>query len=56
MRKFTLVSILVLALARVVFVAFTDIELHPSYTLCGMGQGEYSQSRMLIEYEDGTSC
>jgi nitrous oxide reductase accessory protein NosL len=32
-----------------------DIHKHPSCPLCGMDRAKFSQSRMLIEYEDGTS-
>lgn len=55
MKKSILISIVVLFLASVVFAAATDIELHPSCALCGMDRAKYAQSRMLVEYEDGTS-
>lgn len=32
-----------------------DIDQHPSCIHCGMDRLEYSHSRMLIEYQDGTS-
>ena len=33
----------------------TDIEKHPSCTYCGMDREKFGRSRMLIEYDDGTS-
>lgn len=35
--------------------SLTDIEKHPSCTYCGMDREKHAQSRMLIEYDDGTS-
>ena len=32
-----------------------DIHNHPSCSLCGMDRAQFSHSRMLIEYENGTS-
>ena len=33
----------------------TDIEQHHSCTYCGMDREKFAQSRVLIEYDDGTS-
>ncbi|EKD35658.1 MAG: hypothetical protein ACD_75C01826G0004 [uncultured bacterium] len=55
MKRFTLVSILILALASIVFAAAADIEKHPTCTYCGMDRAKYAYSRILIEYDDGTS-
>jgi copper chaperone NosL len=32
-----------------------DIQKHPSCPLCGMNRHDYSHSRMLLEYDDGSS-
>ena len=33
----------------------TDLEKHPTCKYCGMDRSKYAHSRMLIEYDDGTS-
>lgn len=55
MKKLILVSIFVLALVSIVFASGADIEKHPSCTYCGMDRAKYSHSRVMIEYDDGTS-
>lgn len=51
----------ILVLAVLVTVAFTvfaqgdDIKQHPSCKYCGMDRDKFGHSRMLIEYDDGTS-
>ena len=55
MKKFILVNVFVLALASMVFAMDTDIEKHPSCAYCGMDREKHAHSRVLIEYEDGTS-
>ena len=55
MKRFMLVSIFVLALASIVFAQGADIGKYPSCTFCGMDRAKHAQSRMLIEYDDGTS-
>jgi len=32
-----------------------DVEKHPSCPFCGMDRGKFAHSRMLVQYEDGTS-
>lgn len=44
-----------LALAGLVFAAETDIEKHQSCPYCGMNRTKYAHSRMLVEYDDGSS-
>jgi copper chaperone NosL len=55
MKRFMLANILVLALASIVFAAAPDIEKHPSCRSCGMDRAKYAHSRVLIEYDDGSS-
>ena len=57
MKKLVLaVFFFLFALARLSFAAdLADIEKHPTCKYCGMDRGEYVHSRMLIEYDDGTS-
>jgi len=55
MKKIILVSMLLLALAGIVFAMEADVEKHPSCTYCGMDRAKYAHSRILIEYDDGTS-
>ena len=55
MKRYMLVSILIMAMASMVFAAETDIEKHPSCNYCGMNRAKFSHSRMLIEYDDGTA-
>ena len=55
MKSFVFASICVLALAGIVFALDADIEKHASCTYCGMNRATYAQSRMLVEYDDGTS-
>jgi copper chaperone NosL len=50
--------ILLVALFAVTFTVFAqgdDIKQFPSCKYCGMDREKFSHSRMLIEYEDGTS-
>jgi len=55
MKRFMLASILVLALASTVFAAAADLEKHPSCSYCGMDRTKFAHSRMLLEYDDGSS-
>ena len=55
MKRFTLVSIFVLAFAGVVLAVDGDIQRIKSCTYCGMDREKFAHSRMLIEYSDGTS-
>ena len=55
MKKCMAASILVLTMIGLVFAAEIDIEKYPSCTYCGMNRAKFAQSRMLIEYEDGTA-
>jgi len=55
MKKCILVSIFILALASIVYAIDSDIDKHSSCTYCGMDRAKYAHSRILIEYDDGTS-
>lgn len=55
MKIFILVSTFVLALASIVFAVDSDIDKHSSCTYCGMDRAKFAHSRVLIEYDDGTS-
>ncbi len=55
MKTFILVSTFVLALASIVFAVDSDIEKYSSCTYCGMDRAKFAHSRVLIEYDDGTS-
>ncbi len=58
MKPFVLVSALfcLIALACVSFATgLTDVEKHPACRHCGMDRGKFAYSRMVIEYDDGTS-
>lgn len=57
MRFFLLiVSLLCLFAAPAVFAApQPDLQLSPDCTLCGMDRAKFNFSRMVIEYEDGSS-
>jgi copper chaperone NosL len=33
----------------------TDVDEHPSCNYCGMDRGKFAQSRILIEYDDGST-
>ena len=55
MKKLILVNLFILALASIVFAVGSDIDNHPSCTHCGMDRAKFAHSRILIEYDDGTS-
>ncbi len=55
MKRLILVSIFILAFASIVFAIEDDITKHSSCTYCGMDRAKYSHSRVLIEYDDGSS-
>ncbi|UPU35541.1 nitrous oxide reductase accessory protein NosL [Geomonas paludis] len=55
MKTLCFVLILVLNFIAAAFAAGGDIERHPSCTYCGMDRGQFAHSRVLIEYDDGTS-
>lgn len=55
MRRMFFVMLAVFLLSGTFAIAQEDIHKHPSCLLCGMDRGKFLQSRMLIEYEDGTS-
>ena len=55
MKRLILVSVFLLAIASIVFAMEADIEKHPACTYCGMDRAKYAHSRVLIEYDDGTS-
>ena len=57
MKRLILPALLCLVtLASLSFAAsVTDLEKHPSCKYCGMDRSKYAHSRMLIEYDDGTS-
>ena len=49
--------IMALCLFMIAAVAFAqdDIKKHPTCTYCGMDREKFAHSRMLIEYDDGTT-
>jgi copper chaperone NosL len=57
MKRLTLTALfLFLTMSSLSFAAaLTDIEKHHSCSLCGMDREKFAQSRILIEYDDGTS-
>lgn len=55
MKKLILVSVFILAITSIVFAMEADIQKHPSCTYCGMDRAKYAYSRVLIEYDDGSS-
>jgi copper chaperone NosL len=55
MKIFILVSVFVLAIVSIVFAVESDVVKHSTCTYCGMDRTKYAHSRVLIEYDDGTS-
>ncbi|MBU5614191.1 nitrous oxide reductase accessory protein NosL [Geomonas azotofigens] len=55
MKKLSFVLILLLNLVGAASASHLDIESHPSCAYCGMDRGKFAHSRVLIEYDDGTS-
>jgi len=55
MKRFIVANIFVLVLVSMGFAGEPDIEKHRSCTYCGMDREKFAQSRMLIDYDDGTS-
>jgi copper chaperone NosL len=56
MKREGIVMVLVLLVAALtVFAQGDDIKQHPSCKYCGMDREKFGHSRMLIEYDDGTS-
>jgi copper chaperone NosL len=55
-ERFVLAMIVCLFSCAIVFAqAQEDIQKHPSCKYCGMDREKFGHSRMLVEYEDGTS-
>ena len=56
MKRAGIVLLMVLfAVTLTVFAQGDDIKQHPSCKYCGMDREKFGHSRMLIEYDDGTS-
>jgi len=56
MKKTVIIVLAVLVTAALsVFAQVDDIKQHPSCKYCGMDREKFGHSRMLIEYDDGTS-
>ena len=55
MKKLILINIFLLALASIAFALDADLEKHATCSYCGMDRAKYAHSRMVIEYDDGTS-
>jgi len=53
-RVVLLVSIILLFTATSLTFADEDTKTHPTCVYCGMDRQQFSHSRMIIEYEDGT--
>ena len=49
------VSVVLLACAGLVFALDSDLQKHPSCTYCGMDRAKFSHSRVMIDYDDGSS-
>ena len=56
MKPGMFVAALLLAMAGIVFAAEIDIDKHQSCNYCGMNRTQFAHSRMLVEYDDGTSA
>jgi len=54
-RTIAVVLVLLVAGAAAVVAQGDDIKQHPSCKYCGMDRETFGHSRMLIEYDDGTS-
>ncbi|MEK6742011.1 MAG: nitrous oxide reductase accessory protein NosL [Nitrospirota bacterium] len=56
MRRAGIITVLMLFIATLtVFAQGDDIKLSPSCKYCGMDREKFGHSRMLVEYDDGTS-
>ena len=55
MKKLILGSIFLLVFTSIVFAMDSDIVKHSSCTYCGMNRAKFAHSRVLIEYDDGSS-
>lgn len=55
LRKLLFMTLAVLLLSGTAVFAENDTQKHPSCPMCGMDRAQFSHSRMLIEYDDGTS-
>ena len=55
MKIIILASIFLLVLANIAIALDTDTKKHPSCSYCGMDRAKFAHSRMLIEYDDGTT-
>lgn len=56
MKRMSLVVLAVFLFSAVWVFAGNDIEKHAACHLCGMDRAKFAQSRMLIEYEDGSTA
>lgn len=50
------IAAMLLAMAGIAFAAEIDIDKHRSCNYCGMDRTKFAHSRMLVEYDDGSSA
>lgn len=55
MKKWLIFVLLVATAAGIAFAADPDVLQQKSCSYCGMSRGKFAHSRMLIEYDDGSS-
>lgn len=55
LQIFLMIMALCLFMIAAVAIAQDDIKKHPACTYCGMDREKFAHSRMLIEYDDGTT-
>jgi len=55
MKHFIVISSIILALVGVAFAVDADLAKHASCKYCGMDRAHYAHSRVVIEYDDGSS-
>lgn len=54
-RKVLILALAVFLLSATLSLAQNDVHQHPSCPLCGMDRAKFAHSRVLIEYENGSS-
>ncbi|HJV34037.1 nitrous oxide reductase accessory protein NosL [Geomonas sp.] len=55
MRRLIIASLLIAVVAGVALAASPDLDQFATCKYCGMDRSQYSRSRMLIQYDDGSS-
>lgn len=54
-RGVIITCLVIAAITGIALAAYPDLEKYRTCNYCGMDRSEYGHSRMLIEYDDGTS-